>query len=66
MEIFPSIPARPRFAYTSTPVRGVAKPSRSLIGREEETNSAVSFGIAAAMVRAMTASFQPSNDAISF
>ena len=62
--MFPSIPARPRFAYVVTPVRGVAKASKSLIGREDEINNAVSLAISAAIVFAITASFQPSRESI--
>ncbi|CAB5076994.1 unannotated protein [freshwater metagenome] len=58
--MLPSIPARPRFAYVVTPLRGVAKPSMSLIGRDEAINTAESFGIAAEITAAIWASFQPS------
>ena len=46
------------------PVRGVANASKSLIGLEDETNNAVPSAISAAIVLAMTASFQPSKDSI--
>ena len=60
------MPAKPLLAKVTTPPRGRAKPSRSRIGRDDETKNAVSLGIAAAIVRAITASFQPSRDATSF
>ena len=45
VEIFPSIPARPRFAKTVRPDLGIAKASTSLIGLDEPINSALPVGI---------------------
>ena len=56
VEIFPSMPARPRLANVSTPERALAKPSKSLTGLEEETNKVVPPLTLAATVRARTGS----------
>jgi len=59
VEIFPSIPAKPRFAYVVTPSRGVANPSKSRIGRDDETKSVEPAGIPAAISLAIIASVNP-------
>ena len=64
--MLPSIPANPRLAYVVTPLRGVANPSRSRIGREDETKRAAPSGIPAAISLAIDASFQPSSSVITF
>ena len=56
VEILPSMPANPRLAKVSTPVRADAKPSRSLIGLDDEIKSEVPVGIAAPISRAIRAS----------
>ena len=56
VEIFPSIPASPRLAKVSIPVRALANASISRIGLEDETNNVVPFLIVAATVRANTGS----------
>ena len=40
VEMFPSMPAKPRLAKVSIPVRGLAKLSKSRIGLEEAMNTA--------------------------
>ena len=50
------MPAKPRLANVSTPVRAVANASMSRTGREEETNNVVPFLMVAATVRARTGS----------
>ena len=54
--MFPSMPARPRLANVSTPVRADAKASMSRIGRDEDTNNVVPSFMLAATVRAKTGS----------
>jgi len=49
-----------------TSLRGVANPSRSRIGREDETKSDVAFGNAAANSLAMVASVKPVSSEIFF
>ena len=56
VEIFPSIPASPLLAKVSIPERGAAKPSISLIGREEAIYSVVPLRTCAAISRAMSGS----------
>ena len=50
------MPASPRLAKVSTPVRAAAKPSRSRIGRDEEIKSEVPVGIPDAISRATSCS----------
>ena len=56
VEIFPSMPASPRLAKVSMPVRAEANPSISLMGRDDEINSVVESGSADAISRATRAS----------
>ena len=66
VEIFPSMPARPRFAKVSTPLRAAAKPSISRMGRDDETKSAVPVGIPTPISRATRASDQIERSATFF
>ena len=66
VEMLPSIPAKPRLAYVATPVRGVAKPSKSRIGRDEDTTNELPTGSAAAISLAIVASVNPFNASIFF
>ena len=50
------MPANPRLAKVSTPVRAIANPSMSRMGREEEIKSDVPVGTPAAISRATSCS----------
>ena len=52
------MPASPRLAKVSTPLRAVAKPSISLMGRDEEMKSDAPLGIPLPISRATSASDQ--------
>ena len=60
------MPARPRLAKVSTPLRATANPSRSRIGREDAMNIEVPVGMLAAISRAMSCSDQVEISATSF
>ena len=66
VEIFPSIPAKPRLAKVSTPIRGDAKPSMSRIGRDDEIKSEVPDGRFLANSLAIVASDHPAKSATNF
>ena len=66
LEILPSMPANPRLAKVSTPSRGVANASISLIGRDDETNNEEPLGKSFEISRAIVASFHPSSWATTF